>query len=163
MKKLNFLLFLLLAIFLSSSLIVLTKKPQATPDQIIIQKNKKTLTLYKNNKRYEFPIGTGKNTGDKQKVGDMRTPLGKFKIIAIKNSSTWAYDFENDDKGPIIGAFGPWFLEFDGKWEGIAIHGTHDESTIGKNDSHGCIRLRNKDVSLLKELVTINFPVEVLE
>jgi lipoprotein-anchoring transpeptidase ErfK/SrfK len=110
-----------------------------------------------------FPIGTGKALGDKQRVGDYRTPIGSFRIKAIKASADWAYDFEDDDQGPIVGAYGPWFLELDTPWQGIAIHGTHDESTIGKNDSHGCVRMRNRDLVLLKERITINFPVEITE
>jgi lipoprotein-anchoring transpeptidase ErfK/SrfK len=128
---------------------------------IIVHKDRKYLRLYKDGNSYRYPIATGKNTGDKQRVGDMRTPEGVFRIISIEPSETWAFDFE-DGKGPIVGAYGPWFLRFDGKWQGIAIHGTHDESTIGMDDTRGCIRMRNADLIELKNMVTINFPVVVL-
>jgi len=154
MKKIIILLLVLITVC-AGIFIIFKKNKKTIPDQILIYKELKTLILYKDQKKYEFPIATGKNTGDKQKVGDLRTPLGKFKIIAITKSDTWAYDFENDNKGPIVGA--------DGKWQGIAIHGTHDESSIGKNDTHGCIRLRNKDVIFVKEMITINYPVEVFK
>jgi len=133
------------------------------PDKILVYKTEKKLSLYHNNKKYTYDIATGKYPGDKQKVGDCRTPVGKFKIISIERSDTWSYDFEDDGLGPIVGAYGPWFLRFDGKWEGIAIHGTHDETTIGKNDTHGCIRMKNRDLVELKKMVYAGYPVEVFE
>jgi lipoprotein-anchoring transpeptidase ErfK/SrfK len=119
------------------------------------------LTLHRAGTAHRYPIATGQNTGDKQAVGDRRTPEGVFKIISIEPSETWAFDF-GDGQGPVTGAYGPWFLRFDGKWDGIAIHGTHDDSTIGRDDTHGCIRLRNADLLELKKMVTLNFPVVVL-
>lgn len=133
-----------------------------TPDHILIDKSEKTLQLFVAGQHYIFAIGTGKNIGDKQRVGDRRTPVGLFHIKAIIPSTDWAYDFE-DGRGPIVGAYGPWFLELDTPWQGIAIHGTHDESTIGKNDSHGCVRMKNADVLFLKDKVKISFPVEIIE
>lgn len=154
MKKL-----VLIFLLLNFSLAFWFKQKQ--PDKIIIYKTAKKLVLYNNNQKYTYDIATGKYPGDKQKVGDCRTPLGNFKIISIEKSDTWSYDFEDDELGPIVGAYGPWFLRFDGPWEGIAIHGTHDETTIGKNDTHGCIRLRNRELEGLKNKIYIGYPVEI--
>lgn len=41
----------------------------------------------------------------------------------------------------------------------IYIHGTNDESTIGRPASHGCVRMRNADVIELFDQVTIGTPV----
>ncbi|MEO8167601.1 MAG: L,D-transpeptidase, partial [bacterium] len=46
-------------------------------------------------------------------------------------------------------------------WKGIAIHGTHDESTIGTRASEGCVRLENKDILELREIVYVGMPVEI--
>lgn len=128
---------------------------------IIVHKKQKYLQCYKDGNSYRYPIATGKNTGDKQMIGDLRTPEGVFKIISIEPSETWSFDFD-DGLGPIVGAYGPWFLRFDGPWQGIAIHGTHDEATIGLDDTHGCIRMRNADLIELKNMVTVNYLVVVL-
>ena len=44
----------------------------------------------------------------------------------------------------------------DSKSRYIYIHGTHEEGLIGTPASHGCIRMKNKDVIELYEKVSIN-------
>jgi len=132
---------------------------------IIVDKNELQLFLMSGNDVYrQYDISTGKNSGDKQKKGDCRTPVGKFKIFSIENSLTWEYDFEDDDYGPIKGAYGPYFLRLETpSWRGIGIHGTHNPDLIGFHNSHGCIRMRNKDLLDLVQFVTVNIPVEIRE
>ncbi len=43
----------------------------------------------------------------------------------------------------------------------IYIHGTPDEGLIGRPASHGCIRMKNKDVAELFDLVSADMPVEI--
>src|SRR5439155_25445833 len=43
--------------------------------------------------------------------------------------------------------------------EGYALHGTDKPETIGQSVSHGCVRLRNDDISHLYEIVPIGTPV----
>ncbi len=43
----------------------------------------------------------------------------------------------------------------------IYIHGTSDEQGIGRPVSHGCIRMRNRDVVELFDAVTPGTPVEI--
>lgn len=43
----------------------------------------------------------------------------------------------------------------------IYFHGTHDEESIGKPASHGCIRLRNRDMLALFDLTPIGTPVQI--
>src|SRR5205085_6157012 len=45
--------------------------------------------------------------------------------------------------------------------KGYGIHGTNAPKSIGKDASHGCIRMRNKDVEELFELVAVGVPVEL--
>ncbi|MFC1483256.1 L,D-transpeptidase [Candidatus Margulisiibacteriota bacterium] len=138
--------------------------PSPLVDKIVVVKSKHVMYLYKNNEIMKtFKISVGKNSGDKQEKGDWRTPEGTFKVVQIHDSKKWSFDFEDDDEGPIVGAYGPWFIRLKTPWEGIGIHGTHDPNTIGKSNSHGCIRLYNKDVELLKELVYIGLRVEIRE
>lgn len=135
-----------------------------TNSLIHIYKNKKELHYYSQDKTMVYKIATGLNEGDKEKVGDNKTPLGKFSIVSIENSSDWIWDPEGKKDGPIPDAYGPWFIRFDNKrWSGIGIHGTHDPDSIGTNTSHGCIRMHNEDLEELKKLVTINTPVEIFE
>ena len=45
--------------------------------------------------------------------------------------------------------------------KGYGIHGTNAPKSIGRDASHGCIRLRNKDVEELYALVAVGAPVEL--
>lgn len=44
----------------------------------------------------------------------------------------------------------------------IYIHGTPEEGLIGKPASHGCVRMKNKEVIELFDLVQVNTPVLIL-
>jgi len=136
--------------------------------KIVVVKHKFELYLYEGTNLIKtYPVAVGRNPGDKQKIGDYRTPEGNFYIVSIEDSSKWVHDF-GDGKGPIKGAYGPYFLRlYTGKectrskkgWTGFAIHGTHDESSIGTMASEGCIRMRNADITELKNMVKKGTPV----
>ena len=132
--------------------------------RIVVSKSNFTLSLLKGDELVKnYPIAVGKNTGDKERVGDHRTPVGNFKIVSIENASSWSHDFR-DGKGKIAGAYGPWFLRLDAKgWRGIGIHGTHDPDSRGTNATEGCIRLSNDDIKELKSYAYRNMPVEIRE
>ncbi len=88
----------------------------------------------------------GENPGDKERVGDRRTPEGVFRVESIQQRFTaWVHDFD-DGKGPVEGAYGPFFIRPRryGPLEGIGIHGTHDPSSLGTRTTEGCKRLDNK-------------------
>lgn len=122
-----------------------------------------------------YGIAVAKYDGDKQRTGDNRTPTSWGNVVAIPSSykgavvgvssskipfrveeivdaSSWSHDF-GDGKGVIEKAYGPWFISLDTGWDGIGIHGTHDSKSIGTKASEGCIRLKNEDVSELKEII----------
>jgi lipoprotein-anchoring transpeptidase ErfK/SrfK len=113
-------------------------------------------------------VALGKNPGQKQQRGDMKTPTGLFRIDEIDDASAWTHDFK-DGKGVIKGAYGPFFLSLDtealskGQWGGIGIHGTHDPASIGTRASEGCIRLRNDDLKVLKAYAFVGMQVKIEE
>jgi hypothetical protein len=43
--------------------------------------------------------------------------------------------------------------------DGYSLHGTNKPETIGQSVSHGCVRLRNEDISVLYSMVPIGTPV----
>ncbi|MCQ2373242.1 MAG: L,D-transpeptidase [Phascolarctobacterium sp.] len=137
---------------------------------ILIKKSEFKLKVLDNGNVIEtFGCALGKNTGDKEKSGDMKTPNGTFKVIEVCDASWWTHDFK-DGKGEIKGAYGPWFFYLDtnekskGQWDGIGIHGTHDPSSIGTLASEGCIRLLNENVQLLKnKYITVGTMVTIEE
>jgi lipoprotein-anchoring transpeptidase ErfK/SrfK len=98
-----------------------------------------SLTLYKNGLPYKnYPVAVGKPSTP--------TPKGQFEII-------------NKEMNP----GGPYGVRWLGlNKPGIGIHGTNQPSLIGKSVSHGCIRMFNKDVIELYQLVPIGTPVKII-
>ena len=45
--------------------------------------------------------------------------------------------------------------------KGYGIHGTNNPASIGRSASHGCIRLRNRDIQELFEMVSVGDAVEL--
>mgnify|MGYP003873397785 CR=1 FL=1 len=99
-------------------------------------------------------IALGKNFGDKQKVGDMKTPEGIFKVESIESSSDWTHDFKDDSLGVIEGVYGPFFIRLTVPGQkGIGIHGTHDPNSLGTRVSEGCIRMANDElINLISQI-----------
>lgn len=63
-------------------------------------------------------------------------------------------------KAPCRSPYGPYFIRLlTPPHEGIGIHGTNDEASIGSRASAGCIRLHNDDLRRLLRYVRIGMPV----
>ncbi|MFC5406278.1 L,D-transpeptidase family protein [Cohnella soli] len=75
------------------------------------------------------------------------TPVGEFQVIS-----------KGKDWGP---SFGPRWLGLNVSWGIYGIHGTNKPDSIGKHLSHGCIRMRNKDVKELFEIIPIGTVVTI--
>lgn len=122
---------------------------------ILISKQEMRLRLidYKGNELFSAPVAVGMNAGNKQKVGDMRTPEGVFQVADIQQSSHWKHDFK-DGKGEVSGAYGDYFIRLAVPGhKGIGIHGTHLPESIGTRDSEGCIRMNNEELNRLISLI----------
>ena len=110
-----------------------------------------------------FPVAVGSNEGQKQRVGDSRTPTGTFTVQQVQNARSWTYDF-GDGRGPTQGAYRPWFIRLKTPgWTGIGIHGTHAPDSIGTMITQGCIRMHNTDLEKLKRLVYPGMKVIISE
>jgi lipoprotein-anchoring transpeptidase ErfK/SrfK len=94
----------------------------------------------------EFPVGLGK---------DDKTPEGTFLIATRLPEPVWFNAGESIPYGDPRNILGTRWLGFENRpgMVGFGIHGTNDESTIGLDLSNGCVRMRNKDVEELFDLV----------
>jgi lipoprotein-anchoring transpeptidase ErfK/SrfK len=133
------------------------------PVRLVVTKSAYTLEVFEGETLIEtFPVAIGKNAGDKQAVGDNRTPEGEFSITSIEDSRRWTHDF-GDGKGPVKGAYGPWFIRLSTpNWKGIGIHGTHDPASVGTAATEGCIRLKNPDLIRLVARIAPGTRVTIL-
>lgn len=93
-------------------------------------------------------------------VGATKTPspTGAFAIVQRIPDPTWY------TKGKIVppGKANPLGTRWLGlSKKGYGIHGTNRPASIGRNASHGCIRMRNQDVEELFEMVSVGVAVEL--
>lgn len=136
----------------------------SNPEYIVISKEDMNLSLYDRDSLLicRFDVAVGKNYGNKQRSGDMKTPEGSFSVSQIQDASTWCHDF-NDGNGVIEGCYGNWFIRLSTPpHTGIGIHGTHAPESIGTRATEGCIRLNNNDLDSLKPLVRVGMRVDIL-
>ena len=140
------------------------RKARANELWLHVVKGQYKLLLYRGYKvERVYPVAVGANGGQKERVGDLRTPVGNFSVQQVQDSRKWEYDF-GDGLGPIKGAYGPWFIRLRAAgWKGIGIHGTHDPNSVGTMITHGCVRLRNEDLEDLKTLVFPGMKVVISE
>lgn len=132
----------------------------SVPDHIVISKERMCLELYDNNNQLicSFPVSLGKNYGNKQELGDMKTPEGDFSIVQIQRASHWVY---NNGKESIKGYYGNWFIRLGSKHRGIGIHGTHNPEHIGERSTEGSIRLNNYHLDSLRTMVNVGMAVRI--
>jgi len=86
------------------------------------------------------------------------SPEGTFTVVAHIPDPTWY------SKGHIVppGKSNPLGTRWIGlSKKGYGIHGTNAPGSIGRNASHGCIRMRNQDVEELFEIVAVGDVVEL--
>jgi lipoprotein-anchoring transpeptidase ErfK/SrfK len=93
-------------------------------------------------------------------VGAARTPSpsGSYSIVARVTDPTWY------TRGRIVppGKANPLGTRWLGlSLKGYGIHGTNNPASIGHNASHGCIRMRNRDVEELFGMVALGDAVEL--
>jgi hypothetical protein len=116
---------------------------------VVVDERRLRLTLYRRGRAiFTAPVGIGKPSTP--------TPTGNFWVTEKFHAQGGVY-------GPY--AFGTSDNSVLTDWPGggvIGIHGTDQPSLIPGRPSHGCIRMRNADVSRLWPLLPVGTPVTIL-
>lgn len=135
-----------------------TPSLQVTPHStnLVIKLSDRRVYLYRNNILLaSYPIAIGK--------AGWETPIGNYKVIEMQRDPAWQHPWT----GKIIppGAENPLGARWIGFWTDgknfIGFHGTPQEQLIGQAVSHGCVRMRNKDILSLYAQVDVGTPVTV--
>ncbi|WP_225938205.1 L,D-transpeptidase [Leptothermofonsia sichuanensis] len=91
------------------------------------------------------------------------TPTGSFEVIEMQKRPKWLHPITREVVPP--GPDNPLGERWIGFWADerthIGFHGTNQEDLIGQAVSHGCLRMRNRDVIALYEKVSEGTPVFV--
>jgi lipoprotein-anchoring transpeptidase ErfK/SrfK len=116
-------------------------KNVASTNYIVVNIRNHTLTFYRDGVLYKiYPVAVGKAATP--------TPKGTF---LIKNKAV-------NPGGP----FGARWMGLTATGGSYGIHGTNNPGSIGKNVSNGCIRMQNKDVTELFNLVPVGTVVKII-
>jgi lipoprotein-anchoring transpeptidase ErfK/SrfK len=115
--------------------------------------NRRTLraTLYYRRRPvWHAPIGVG--------APSTPTPRGRFYIREILDGFKLGTIY-----GPV--AFGTSAYSVLTDWPGggvVGIHGTNEPQLIPGRPSHGCIRMKNRDINELADLMPLGTPIRIL-
>ena len=119
--------------------------------QVLVSLADRKLAVLENGKVLRtFPVGVG--------AAESPSPEGRFQIVSRVANPTYYHPgtvIPPGDDNPI----GPRWIGLDQK--GYGIHGTNQPRSVGRAASHGCIRLRNRDVVKLFELVRVGDTVDI--
>jgi len=103
---------------------------------------KHSLTVFENNEIIKrFPVGVGKSSTP--------SPLGEWRVV--QKSLNWG------------NGFGTRWMGLNVPWGIYGVHGTNKPYSVGRSESHGCIRMRNKDVEALYPLIPYGTIVKIVE
>jgi lipoprotein-anchoring transpeptidase ErfK/SrfK len=127
---------------------------------IVINRGQFRLRLFKDLKLHQtFGIAVGQ-------VG-LETPAGQYKIANKAVNPAWHVPdspWAGELAGTVIAGDDPsnpikarWL----GIYDGVGIHGTADDASIGSNASHGCIRMHIPDVEKLYDEVPVGAAVYI--
>ncbi len=131
-----------LMVDMESEACMTSAEPITRKVRIEIDVVKHSLILYENDKVLrKFPVGVGKSKTP--------TPLGEWKVV---------------HKGVGWGnGFGTRWMGLNVPWGIYGIHGTNKPYSIGASQSHGCIRMQNRDVEALYPLIPVGTMVKIIE
>ena len=118
------------------------------------------LTLYEDLKVAKtYGISVGKAGND--------TPAGQYTIANKAVNPTWNVPnsaWAGKLAGTVVppGPSNPLKARWMGIYDGVGIHGTSDDASIGTNASHGCLRMHIPDVIELYDRVPVGTPIYIL-
>ncbi|MCL4426089.1 MAG: L,D-transpeptidase family protein [Firmicutes bacterium] len=128
--------------------------PVPPPEGILINIPGFYLALWHGGREVKrYPIGVGRSAAE--------TPVGDFAVAVKVVEPTW-YPLEKDQPPVPPGPENP----LGSRWLGLTVsrygmHGTNVPDSIGHSVSRGCIRLHNRDVEELFELVQVGTLVRI--
>ncbi|XGV98086.1 MAG: L,D-transpeptidase [Leptolyngbya sp. BL-A-14] len=124
--------------------------------KLVLDLSDRQLYVYRDQKLVvNYPVAIGQ--------AGWETPSGSFRVLEMQRDPKWQHPITGEivPAGPENPLGKRWigFL-YEGRAH-IGFHGTNQEDLIGQAVSHGCVRMRNRDVIALYEQVSLGTPVEV--
>ncbi|HEY9653480.1 MAG TPA: L,D-transpeptidase [Coleofasciculaceae cyanobacterium] len=135
---------------------VLTKAIAAISSRLVVDLSEAKVHSYWGDQLLaSYPVAVGQPGWE--------TPTGEFKVIQKQRNPIWQHPITrelipNGSENPL----GDRWIGFwsDGRHQ-IGFHGTNKEELVGQPISHGCLRMKNKDIRALYEQVSVGTQVVV--
>ena len=128
-----------------------------TETRLLLNLKKRRVFVYQGQKIIaSYPVAIGRPGWE--------TPTGQFRVIQMVREPVWEHPFT----GQLVlsGKNNPLGARWIGFWTDganfIGFHGTPQENLIGRAVSHGCVRMRDRDIKALFEKVKIGTSVIVI-
>jgi lipoprotein-anchoring transpeptidase ErfK/SrfK len=128
-----------------------------TETRLLLNLKKRRVFVYQGQKIIaSYPVAIGRRGWE--------TPTGEFRVIQMVREPVWEHPFT----GQLVpsGKNNPLGARWSGFWTDganfIGFHGTPQENLIGWAVSHGCVRMRDRDIKALFERVKIGTSVIVI-
>ena len=128
-----------------------------TETRLLLNLKKRRVFVYQGQKIIaSYPVAIGRRGWE--------TPTGQFRVIQMVREPVWEHPFT----GQLVpsGKNNPLGARWIGFWTDganfIGFHGTPQENLIGRAVSHGCVRMRDRDIKALFEKVQIGTSVIVI-
>ena len=137
----------------SSNAVPTTLKSSA---KLIIDLSDRRVYVYRGEQLVtSYPIAIGQSGWE--------TPLGSFHVLEMQRDPKWQHPITGEVIPP--GAANPlgkrWIGFFSEGRVHVGFHGTNQEELIGQAVSHGCIRMRNRDVLAMYDQIAPGTSVDV--
>lgn len=124
------------------------------PYSLVARLGRRQLVLRKDGRVVaRFPAGVGRSV--------LPTPTGRYYVVELLKQPD-----PNGPYGPYAfgtSAFSKVLYHFGGGPGQIGIHGTDQSGSIGNSVSHGCIRLRNQDITRLAHELPLGTPITIAQ
>jgi lipoprotein-anchoring transpeptidase ErfK/SrfK len=124
---------------------------------LVLKLKERRVYVYKGDKLLKrYPVAVGKKGWE--------TPTGEWQVMEKIRNPAWT-SFKTGEVFP-AGVENPLGSRWIGFWtdgqDVIGFHGTPNVKSIGTAASHGCVRMRNRDVKALFPLVKVGTVVKVV-
>lgn len=134
-----------------------SQPPVANVVSLVIKLKQKQVYVYQGDKVLKrYPVAIGKKGWE--------TPTGEWQVMEKIRNPAWT-SFKTGEVFP-AGVENPLGSRWIGFWtdgrDVIGFHGTANVKSIGTAASHGCVRMRNRDVKALFRLVKVGTTVKVV-
>jgi lipoprotein-anchoring transpeptidase ErfK/SrfK len=135
-----------------------SKPPVEDVVNLVLKLKERRVYVYKGDKLLRrYPVAIGKKGWE--------TPTGEWQVMEKIKNPAWT-SFKTGEVFP-AGMENPLGSRWIGFWtdgrDVIGFHGTPNVKSIGTAASHGCVRMRNRDVKALFPLVKVGTTVKVID